>query len=156
MIRTIILVLICIIFISMNKMSTEVNNLSAEKKIVVGYDFDDCLKKYDDKQTIQPVLNKLKEDLSRGNKVVIITARGKLGLPEIYDFLTEHGIKNQVDVYHTGDTEDRRKSRLVKELNVSRFYDDQPGFLEDIRLNAPHVQLYKTTPDATPVITTYY
>lgn len=123
---------------------------------VIGYDFDDCLQRVDDREPIKEVMDRLFNDLSNGYKVVIITSRSANGLPEIYRFLQKHGIYDKIDVYHTGNNSSRRKSPLIKQLNVSTFYDDQDGYLQDVKINAPHVELYQTDPSSSPVIKRYY
>jgi len=150
-----LIVLICVLFILMDRNLIYEQYVHKKDSKVIGYDFDDCLQRVDDRTPIEVVVKRMLSDLSLGHKVVIVTSRGAIGLPEIHRFLQKYGIDDKVEVYHTGNNSSRKKSPVIKKLNVSRFYDDQPGYLDDIRINAPHVELYQTDPNRSPVILPY-
>lgn len=143
-----VLIIIYMLFILM----TDTKN-----KMIIGYDFDDCLQYSESRQPIESVVNRMLTDIKSGHRVVIITARGINGLPEIYEFLSKYEECRTVEVYYTGrgDGTSRGKSTIIKEIKVDRFYDDQSRFLDDIRSNAPHVELYQITPYKLPIINKY-
>lgn len=140
----ILLILICLIMVINKHRMTESVEISRK---TIAYDFDDCLKNYKTKKPIEPVVNDMKRNYKNGNRVIVVTARGQLGVPEIKRFLEEMDMDVTIPIFATGDSISRKKSKVIKQENVDVFFDDQPGFLEDVAINCPNVKLYRTFPD---------
>ena len=117
-------------------------------RLTIAYDFDDCLKNVKTKKPLTSVVNNMLNDYKTDKRVIIVTARGKAGVPEIEDFLKEYNLEGKIPIYTTGDNVDRKKSTILCKENVDVFFDDQPGFLEDVAKNCPHIQLFQTFPDS--------
>ena len=147
----VLLSLLCIVLIVMTTKDTFKNVESPtapiSKKTTVAYDFDDCLKNVKTKLPLPDVVHNMLEDYNKGNRVIIVTARGKIGVPEIEDFLAEYNLDYKIEIFTTGDNLSRMKSPIICRENVDIFYDDQPGFLQDVADNCPNVILYQTFPN---------
>ena len=149
----ILLSLLCIVFIfmtnrGMSKYTEPISTKKSTHKLTVAYDFDDCLKNVKTKNPLSDVVNNMLKDYENQYRVIIVTARGALGVPEIENFLKQYNLNGKVPIYTTGDTVDRKKSPIICRENVDVFFDDQPGFLEDVAKNCPKVQLFQTFPDS--------
>jgi hypothetical protein len=147
--------LVCVIFIFLGNKTKFISRYKNPNRLTIAYDFDDCLKNVNTKSAVNPVVNQMINDHQRGDKVVIITARGKAGVPEIECFLDKYNLKSKIPIYTTGDNISREKTSTIKELGVDVFYDDQPGFLDHVHRYAPHVMLFQTSPNEEPIIRPY-
>lgn len=150
------IIFLVIINISINKTNiiNKKNKISGggpggPKIITIGYDFDDCLKNFKTKKSITPVVDNMVKDHKNGNRVIIITARGDRGVPEIREFLEKINLnEDKIKIYPTGSKLDSRKSIVINNEKVDIFYDDQPGFLDEIIKNCDHkIQLYQIHPN---------
>ena len=147
MLPFLIIIVLFIMFMMYEKTNNFKNQIIHLPITTVGYDFDDCLREYKTKKDIMSVVNKMLSDHQNGKRVVIITARGTIGKPEIVEFLKKYGkTEDQIKIYTTGDNFSRKKSPVIKQLGVDVFYDDQEGYLQDVKINCPNVKLYKTVP----------
>ena len=140
----ILLILICLIMVINKRRMAE--NVEINRK-TIAFDFDDCLKNYKTKKPIKAVVNEMKCNYKNGHRIIIVTARGQVGVPEIKQFLKEIDMDVGIPIFATGDSISRKKSKVIKQENVDVFFDDQPGFLEDVAINCPNVQLFQTFPD---------
>ena len=142
-----IIIFIVYFVIILISLFSSIHQLNLTNKRCIGYDFDDCLRNYKTKEDIMPVVNSMINDYNNGNKVVIITARGDLGVKEIEIFLQKYGLEDKIPIYPTGSKRDRRKSTVINKLGVQEFYDDNDNFLNDILKNSDHpVILHKIYP----------
>lgn len=100
------------------------------------------------------ILSKMKEYITKGHKVFIVTHNPTFGLPRpgcspedtiVKRFLRKHigeEFSSQVDVYVSSGG----KSRDIKDLGITIFYDDRTMNLDEIRGNTEGVTLFQVHP----------
>jgi len=96
----------------------------------VSFDFDDTLVDSSTELPNRRAVSAMNRHLRQGDEVVIVTARHRAGVAEIFDFLTRYFSSWTIPVYATGH---RLKGPLLHSTNVSLHYDDDPAQLASAR-----------------------
>ena len=108
-----------------------------QTKKVIAYDYDNTLVDINN-FVISPMVEKMKKDYVDGHKVYIVTYRYQRHIDPIHEFLDKMGMSD-VEVIATNRTD---KSIALRKINADIFYDDQPGIVQEVKMNYPTAEVY--------------
>lgn len=96
---------------------------------VVSFDFDDTLWDGDAREFIWDTIALLRKHLAAGDRVVIVTAREEVWVPECHELLAQLKLKLEVfsapdDVRYLSGPKARTKHRVLVALGAVKHYDD--------------------------------
>lgn len=122
---------------------------------IISYDFDGVLHKSMIPNTIHPIdfdswnewipnmeiIRNLKEESQKGSNIIVVTSRCMFDIPTIWSFINKWSIP--VCEVYTTESDYVKKSYILKNLNASKHYDDNPNIQDDVNNNGIEFILVK-------------